>query len=86
LRSSWSPSTLLLHKFPDVAKKFSCVVGMADTCSHSIEQLVAGVWVHETQRTGQPMTQMLLHISQRTWRHICLCIQHQGTHTDPLDM
>jgi len=29
---------------------------------------------------------MLRRMSQRTWRRIRLCVQHQGAHTDSLDM
>ena len=39
--------------------------------------------VEDVFRTITP--KMLRRMSQRTWRHIRLCVQHQGAHTDPLD-
>ena len=40
--------------------------------------------VEDAFRTITP--KMLRHILQRTWRRISLCVQHQGAHTDSLDM
>ena len=40
--------------------------------------------VEDAFRTITP--KMLQRTSQRTWRRICLCVQHQGAHTDSLDM
>ena len=42
------------------ATEFSCVFRMADTSSYSSEErLVASVWVHERQHTGQTMSQVI---------------------------
>jgi len=40
--------------------------------------------VEDAFRTFIP--KMLRRISQRTWSRIRLCVQHQGAHTDSLDM
>jgi hypothetical protein len=40
--------------------------------------------VEDAFRTITP--KMLRRMSQRTWRRIRLCVQHQSAHTDPLDM
>jgi len=40
--------------------------------------------VEDAFRTITP--KMLRHMSQRTWRRIRLCVQHEGAHTDSLDM
>ncbi|GFG30996.1 hypothetical protein Cfor_07983 [Coptotermes formosanus] len=40
--------------------------------------------VEDALRTITP--KMLRRMSQRTWRRIRLCVQHQGAHTDSLDM
>lgn len=40
--------------------------------------------VEDAFRTITP--KMLRRMSQRTWRRIRLCVQHQGAHTDSLDM
>ncbi|GFG29661.1 hypothetical protein Cfor_02972 [Coptotermes formosanus] len=40
--------------------------------------------VEDAFRTITP--KMLQRMSQRTWRRIRLCVQHQGAHTDSLDM
>jgi len=40
--------------------------------------------VEDAFRTITP--KMLRCMSKRTWRRICFCVQHQGAHTDALDM
>jgi hypothetical protein len=61
-----------------IARDFSDIVGMADTSSHSVKEWLVAFKIITPQ--------MLQHMSQGTWRHIHLCIQHQGAHTDSLDM
>jgi len=40
--------------------------------------------VEDAFRTVTP--KMLRYMSRRTWRRIRLCVQHEGAHTDSLDM
>jgi hypothetical protein len=40
--------------------------------------------VEDALRTITP--KILRRMSQRTWRRICLCVQHHGADTDSLDM
>jgi hypothetical protein len=49
----------IVHTWFAAATEFSCVIRMADTSSYTIEEcLVASVWVHERQHTGQTMSQV----------------------------
>jgi hypothetical protein len=52
------------------------------TTTTTTTKICAELW-----KTPFAVTQkMLRNMSQRTWRHIRLCVQHQGEHTESLDM
>ena len=56
----------IVHTWFAAAAEFSCVFCMADTSSYSIkERLVASVWVHERQHTGQTMYQVMAAFQER---------------------
>ena len=55
---------------------------MADTSSYSIEELlVASLWVHERQHTGQPISQVVFRmadtssLSRSSWWQVCECMR-----------
>jgi hypothetical protein len=55
-----------VHTWFAAATEFSCVFLMADTSSYSIEErLVASVWVHERQYTGQTLSQVMAAFRER---------------------
>jgi hypothetical protein len=60
-----------------IAMDFSGIVGMADTSSYFVKERLVAFY------TITP--QMLQHMSQGHG-DIHVCIQHQGAHTDPLDI
>lgn len=55
------------------------VVPLRYTSNEYLRRAVADAF-----RTVNP--QMLRRMPKTTWRGICLCVQHHGTHTDPLDI
>jgi hypothetical protein len=56
----------IVHTWFATATEFSCVFHMADTSSYSVEErLVASVWVHERQHTGQTISQVMAAFRER---------------------
>jgi hypothetical protein len=56
----------IVHTLFAAATEFSYVFLMADTSSYSIEErLVASVWVHKRQHTGQTMSQVMAPFRER---------------------
>jgi hypothetical protein len=61
----------IVHTCFAAATEFSFVFLMADTSSYSIEErLVASVWVHERQHTGQTMFQVMAAFRERFNGHV----------------
>ena len=55
-----------MHTRFAAATEFSCVFRTADTSSYSIEErLMASVWVHERQHTGQTMSKVMAAFRER---------------------